>query len=326
MKNNNKIQTNCPNESIHLSLVIASTLFLQRPKPYKEDIIEEGLLKRTDYEKISFTSQSLDLYWDFPLFSIVVSKFQREKTNSFLLNEFEIYTSIKTPKDRIPLKRLRKKFDKLKNSEITIEITNNGETEIYTANLIEDWKWDDKEKYFMFQMNDIFSSFFIKNAQYERIYADKYKSLGKGYASGLYLYLETMKFKNNRWVKFNEKKKLLKRFGNNIKGNSARNRKLSEALETLKKKDVIYEYFRFKSKIDGYPICKIYRDKDSFILDYAERNKEKIKENYALLEDENMKRIKDHNEHEDIIIPIPPEFAKPLNFEEPLQGGLDHPF
>lgn len=325
MKNNNKIQTNCPNESIHLSLVIASTIFLQRPKGYTEDIIESGELERTNNETIYFNSQSLDLFWDFPLFSIIVSKFQRKKTNSFLLNEFEIYKSIQTPKDTLKPKKLREKFDKLKNSEITIEIKKGGNKEVYRASLIEDWKWDDKSKAFIFQMNDIFSSFFIKNAQYERIYADKFKSLGKGYASGLYLYLETMKFKYNRWVKFNENGKILERFGNNLKGTSARNKKFKIALNRLKDNEVIYEYFRYKSKIDGQPICKIYRDKESFDNDNLDRNKNKIEENYARLE-ENKKLINEHNESKGKIVPIPLEFAEPLDFEEPLQGGFDHPF
>jgi hypothetical protein len=336
-----KIRTNNSNESIHLSLVLASEIFIPRAKGYPIDEIVTGELKRTESEHISYRTPPLDILTDFPLFSIVVSKFQREKTSSFILTEYEIYNALGRNREQTTSKGYSTCFDKLKESEINLEIKTEGQIKNYKTNLIMDWDWDSKGKCFMFQMNEIFLDFYIEGAQYERIYADKYKSINSGYAKALYLYLETMKFKNNLWVKFNENEKLKKRFGNNIKRNADKNRKLKEALLILKREDVIFEYFSYKSKVDGQRICKIYRDGDSFIhdskirdqkkhdkevLDKEMRNKDsrnkKIRDknmherNYTEHQKKLRQRIIDHNNKDDIIIPIPLEFEQPINFDE----------
>lgn len=343
-----KIKTNDSNESIHLSLILASNIFIPRSKGYPINQTINGFLKRTNDEKITYCTPPLDLLTDFPLFSIVISKYQREKTSSFILSENEIYNALGRDRELVKSRGYCTRFNKLKESEITIEIKNNGEIKEYTTNLILDFDWDEEDECFIFQMNEIFLSFFIE-AQYERIYADKFKSLGSGYAKALYLYFETMKFKNNLWVKFNENKKLIERFGNNLALKSDKNRKLKEALIKLKQEDVIFEYFRYKSKDDKEPMCKIYRDGESFVFDCDIRDKKKRdkelldkellnkKEYYKKIRDKKMQernnekqqkesnqRIIDHNNSDGIIIPIPTDFNKPIDFNDSFDG--EHPF
>ena len=324
IESKNRIKTNSPNESIHLSLILASDMFIPRVKGYDTDKIITSQLKERIYKEfISYSCPPLDVARDFPLFSIIVSKFQRTRESSFILTEFEIYKALGIKREKIISESFCNNFKKLKKSEIKIEIKNKEITKLYEASLIIDFDWDSEEKCFMFQMNDIFLEFFIEDAQYERIYADKFKSLKSGYSKVLYLFLETMKFKYQRSTVFNEDSQLKERFGNNIKRNADKNAKLKSALKQLKEQGIVYEYSRFKSQNENNPLCKIYRDKESFDLDNIDANKEKIKENYALLEAE--KRIKDHNENKNIIIPIPLEVAEPMSFAQVSDWENDHP-
>ena len=297
-----EIKTNNSNESIHLSLILASNIFIPRSKGYPIDQTINGFLKRTDGERISYRTPPLDLLTDFPLFSIVISKYQREKASKFILTEYEIYKALGRDKETITSTGYCTRFKKLKESEITIEVKTKGIIKKYATNLIIDFDWDEEGECFIFQMNDMFLSFFIEGAQYERIYADKYKSLGSGYAKALYLYFETMKFKNNLWAKFNENTKLKERFGNNIKRNADKNSKLKKALLDLKQKDIIFEYFSYKSKNDGEQICKVYRDGDSFVFDSERRDKKKNDEQFIDTElrnkDKRNKEIRDKRHHE----------------------------
>jgi len=340
------IKTNNYNESIHLSLILASNIFIPRSKGYPIDQTISGFLERTKDETISYRTPPLDLLTHFPLFSIVISKYQREKTSSFILSENEIYNALDRSREVVKSRGYCTRFNKLKESEITIEIEINGEIKKYTTNLILDFDWDEEDECFIFQMNEIFLSFFIEGAQYERIYADKYLSLGSGYAKALYLYFETMKFKNNLWAKFNENTKLKERFGNNIKRNADKNNKLKDALINLKQEDVIFEYFRYKSKNEKEPICKVYRDGDSFIRDCEIRDKKKHdkeilrkKSHYKKIRDKKMQerdyakhqketnqRIIDHNNSDGISVPIPSDFYKPIDFDDSFEGEFDHPF
>lgn len=265
--NKNQINSNSSNESIHLSLILASNIFLQRPNGYDQNIIEKGFLKRTVGENISFRTHSLDLLWDFRIFSIIISKFQRQRDSSFVLYEEEIYKSLKTKKSVLPLDSLCSRLDKLRKSTVNITIGSGDDQDKYDAPLVVDWDRDDVEKCFMLQVAPIFSKFYIKNAQYERIYLDTFKSLKGCYARALYLLLATLKFKHSRSIRLDEKDKLIRRFGTNISGNSSKNIKLVRALESLKNVGVIYEYKRYKSPNNGRSICQIYRDRDSFRAD-----------------------------------------------------------
>tara|TARA_B110000211_G_C14032551_1_gene532886 strand:- start:276 stop:1304 length:1029 start_codon:yes stop_codon:yes gene_type:complete len=328
IENKNRIRTNSYNESIHLSLILASNIFIPRTKGYGTNVIVNSFHKRTDFERISCITPPLDTARDFPLFSIVVSKFQREKTSSFILTEFEIYKALDIKREKIITEGFyENNFKKLKDSEVTLMETNkNGEViKSYSTSLIIDFDWDSEAECFMFQMDNIFLEFFIEEFQYERIYADKFKSLKNGHAKALYLYLETMKFKNQRWVSFNEDTQFKERFCKNINRNADKNSSLKRALERLKAKGMIYEYLRYKSQNENNPLCKIYRDKESFDFDTLDRNKEKIQENFDRLE-KNKKLIDDHNESIGKIVPIPPEVAKPTYFEQIFDWENEHPF
>jgi len=327
-KNHNKIRTNGTNESIHLSPILASRMFIPRVKGYDTDIVVNDSDRRTNNETISYSSPPLDLARDFPLFSIVVSKLQRSRTSSFILTEFEIYKALDIKREKIISESFCNNFNKLKNSNIKINIENENNEIIksYSTNLVIDWDWDSEEKCFMFQMNDIFLEFFIEETHYERIYADKFKSLKNGHAKALYLYLETMKFKNQRSTNFNEDSQLKKRYGKNIKRNADKNSKLKPALEKLKEQGVIYEYFRYKSKNENYSMCKIYRNEESFVLDNAESNKEMYAEKFARLEVEENERIKEHNNSKGIIVPIPIDFQKPIDLDDPFEDEFDNPY
>ncbi len=302
--NKNQISSNSTNESIHLSLILASNIFLQRPNGYDQNIMEKGFLKRTVGENISFRTQSLDLLWDFRIFSIIISKFQRQRDSSFVLYEEEIYKSLKTKKSVLPLDSLCTRLDKLKKSTVNITIGAGDDQDKYDAPLVVDWDRDDVERCFMFQLAPIFSKFYIKKAQYERIYLDTFKSLKGCYARALYLLLATLKFKHSRSVRFDEKDKLIRRFGDNISGNSSRNYKLVKALDSLKSVGVIYEYERYTSADTGRSICQIYLDEYKYKADKNDKAETADEENFL---DSIMHINADVNE----IIKIPHEILIP---------------
>ena len=98
-------------------------------------------------------------------------------------------------------------------------------------------------------------------------------------------------------------------------------------------------------------MCKIYRDRESFIFDCDIRDKKKRdkelldkeihnkKAHYKKIRDKKMherknaerqkeinQRIIDHNNSDGIIIPIPTDFNKPIDLNDSLEGDFDHPF
>ncbi len=302
--NKNEINTNSTNESIHLSLILASNIFIQRPKGYDQNIIEKGFFKRTIKENITFKSQSLDLFWDFRIFSIIISKFQRQQDSSFVIYDKEIYKYLDTRKSVLPIDSMCFRLTKLKNTTVNLTIGNDANQVSYDAPLIVEWARDEVEKCFMFQVAPIFSKFHIKNAQYERIYLNTFMSLNGCYARGLYLLLATLKFKNSTSVRFDEKDKLIRRFGTNISGNSSRNYKLVKALESLKSIGVIYEYDRYNSTDTGRSICQIYIDEHKYKAEKNDKVEVDDEENFL---DSIMRINADDNE----IIKIPHEILIP---------------
>jgi len=267
-----KLYVNKLTDSIQLTSLLFAPIFSARPPKYDEKKEVEINLRRTKNETIYYKGRLLDTIKDFPLFSLLVSKLQKINQNlpdnaprvmEFEMTEVEVFKTLGVQIRKSNRDLFEKRLDKLKASDICIKIFNDDQMCIrkIKTSLVLKYDWKKENKIIHFTMDYDFLPKHKNSTDIDREFIDLrvYDSINTGYAKSLFLYLETKKFSDQKYV-MHVKESLINRIAMNVTSNRERNRALDESLKELVRVGYLKHSYPDKSIDTHEPLIMIARN------------------------------------------------------------------
>ena len=90
LEKSNKIYINYVTESLQLSSLIFSPIFMPSARKEKVKKFIDIKIERTEYEHLVYRGEELNLSFDFELFAAVIGKAQKEQSTEIELTEREL--------------------------------------------------------------------------------------------------------------------------------------------------------------------------------------------------------------------------------------------
>uniref|UniRef100_UPI004047973C hypothetical protein n=1 Tax=Shewanella baltica TaxID=62322 RepID=UPI004047973C len=230
-------------ESMQLSSIIHAPIFAT--SNYKVDENSRGLvsydISRTKNERVVYNGLELNASDDFPLFAIIISKYQQSKKFSISLTNKELFEALKLSKaSRTEAKRkvLVKRIKRLEFCHVELFFYKDGcdDVDKYTTRLsfplFQSTFYDTETKEIKIELSRKLGVIATADFSEELIDLTVYYKIKTQYAKAVYLYLQTKKFKRQSCF-YVDLYKFLERLGHSKMENREKKRKLKIALEQL---------------------------------------------------------------------------------------------
>jgi hypothetical protein len=264
IKKSNQLFVNNLKESIQLSSLIYSPIFMPRGNGKTRNKLKIDDLKVTKYERVDYDGYELDLELDFKLYAVIIARAQMEGQSNITFTERQLMKIALNDKISTPLKlKIEKSLAAFQNSQLTIRKYNDKEEHIETliTSIIKKAKWLPKEHIYYIEVDEEIinrrTDFYSK----EKIYLDILLNLKGQHIKALFLYLETRKF-NNKMNNVNgvnhNQKYLFSRVCPNYKNKEDKKKALKSALTTLKEIGYLRSFEERKSDFDEIPFWVVF--------------------------------------------------------------------
>lgn len=240
-------------ESLQLSSILYSPIFSvnnHKINPEFEKIVKYEV-QRTKFERIHYSGVELNVHDDFPLFAIIISKYNQTKNHDIEIHENEIFDVLKlSMKSRDKAKRnvLIRRIERLENFKLQMKYYPNGDSENINDfstrkafTLFTKTEYDIKKKTFSVSLNKAFTDVSILNFEEELIDLDQFYEIKSHYAKALYLLMQTKKHKGQEII-YIDLKTLVDRFGNSNMVEKEKKSKVKFALNILKEMGHICDF------------------------------------------------------------------------------------
>ncbi|MCI2964734.1 hypothetical protein MO387_16795 [Shewanella sp. N2AIL] len=230
-------------ESMQLSSIIHAPIFATSNYNVEEKSrkLVSYEVSRTKYERIIYNGLELNASDDFPLFAIIVSKYQQSKKFSITLTDKELFEALKLSKaSRTEAKRkvLVKRIKRLEFCHVELFYYKSGcdDVDKYSTRLsfplFESTFYDTDTKEIKIELSRKLGVIATAEFSEELIDLTVYYKIKTQYAKAVYLFLQTKKFKNQSCF-YVDLHKFLERFGHSNMETREKKRKLKIALDQL---------------------------------------------------------------------------------------------
>lgn len=230
-------------ESMQLSSIIHAPIFATSNYKVEEKSRElvSYEVSRTKYERIIYNGLELNASDDFPIFAIIISKYQQSKKFSITLTVKELFEALKLSKaSRTEAKRkvLVKRIKRLEFCHVELFYYRDGcdDVDQYTTRLsfplFQSTFYDTDTKEIKIELSRKLGTIATADFSEELIDLTVYYKIKTQYAKAVYLYLQTKKFKRQSYF-YVDLYKFLERFGHSKMEAREKKRKLKIALEQL---------------------------------------------------------------------------------------------
>ncbi|MGE6315333.1 hypothetical protein ACQKC1_06030 [Shewanella baltica] len=230
-------------ESMQLSSIIHAPIFATSNYKVEEKSRElvSYEVSRTKYERIVYNGLELNASDDFPIFAIIISKYQQSKKFSITLTVKELFEALKLSKaSRTEAKRkvLVKRIKRLEFCHVELFYYRDGcdDVDQYTTRLsfplFQSTFYDTDTKEIKIELSRKLGTIATADFSEELIDLTVYYKIKTQYAKAVYLYLQTKKFKRQSYF-YVDLYKFLERFGHSKMEAREKKRKLKIALEQL---------------------------------------------------------------------------------------------
>ncbi|WP_162618124.1 hypothetical protein [Shewanella halifaxensis] len=230
--------------------------------------LERYEISRTKNERIEYDGLKLNTADDFPLFSVIISKYQQTKNFKVVLSETELFNALnisidgrKKAKKEVIIKRLRR-LEKCNVVLFFYEKENSHDIDDYTTrlsfHLFESTFYDTRNGEIIVNLSGQIGNIATIDFEKELIDLTVYYKIKTQYAKATYLFLQTKKFKKQKFF-YLTLDEMIDRFGASKMPKKEKKRKLKTALEQLIKLNHIggFEFL----KTDGIEKVKIINKK-----------------------------------------------------------------
>lgn len=253
-------------QSLQLSSLIFSTIFMPYDTKRKGKKIIDIMDKRTEFEHFRYQGEELSLGFDFELFAAVISKAQKEQSRDIVLTEKElIKKGFKLPLSTVLKDRIYQRLQDFKKCYLHIYKFKEGEKEPtweIDTSLIHRIERNRDKKTYEITVDKGFLNLKTNGLSKELILLEDLTAFDKEQVRALYLYLETKKFIRKKGKTIVKQKvvshkvdSLIKRVCPNYDDKNDAKKAVKNALKTLKEAGYL-EDFTFRKRIDDdEPFC-----------------------------------------------------------------------
>ncbi|TVP08474.1 hypothetical protein [Shewanella algae] len=231
-------------QSMQLSSILHSPIF--STSNYKIEAQERTLvsyqISRTKNERIIYNGLELNTSDDFPLFAIIMSKYQQTKNFKVVLYENDLFDALRISLDaRKKTKKevIRKRLKRLEMCNIELlyyDESNSHEIDSFTTrlsfSLFESTFYDLKSGEITVNLNGRIGDVATADFSKELIDLTVFYKIKTQYAKATYLFLQTKKFKKQKYF-YLSLDEMIERFGHSKMVKREKKRKLKIALEQL---------------------------------------------------------------------------------------------
>ena len=266
---NKKLKVTRHTESKQLSGLIFAPIFTPHKSgvsTFEPDNLDKHRiqleLNRTKNEIVKYDGYPLDVYTDFPLFSVLISHGQMAEKTDFNVKEADLFKALKRKSRTTTKDELELRLNKLKRCHVEIILNDRlgNRSRYITTSLLLEADWDREAKVVNVQMSKQLLGNNLPKTEFEMIDLRFYLSLKTEYEKALFLFLETMKHKDKPFIKVNFDT-LCQRVAPHVSNKQEQRRKVKQALKKLQEFCLISSFKQIESSVQKIPQVQIVRNK-----------------------------------------------------------------